>query len=104
MCFWYQTARPPGTGPVSSSVTRRQSSSCAARISSRPGWSMPVARRYAAYSGSSTTVVSARFSNARIIAVEMLRGPDHIAMRTGGGGDPSPVAAVMREPLYGIEP
>src|ERR1051326_5991956 len=29
------------------------------------------------------TAVSARFSKARIIAVEMLRGPDHRAMRTG---------------------
>ena len=25
MCFWYQTGLPPGTGPVSSAVTRRQS-------------------------------------------------------------------------------
>src|SRR6266480_3416967 len=29
------------------------------------------------------TTVSRRFPHARIIAVEMLRGPDHIAMRTG---------------------
>jgi hypothetical protein len=28
------------------------------------------------------TVVSARLPQARIIAVEMLRGPDHIAIRT----------------------
>src|SRR5262249_4024733 len=31
--------------------------------------------------GSSMTTVSRRFPHARIIAVEMLRGPDHIAMR-----------------------
>ncbi len=30
------------------------------------------------------TAQSARLPNARIIAVEMLRGPDHMAMRTGG--------------------
>jgi hypothetical protein len=29
--------------------------------------------------------VSARLLHARIIAVEILRGPDHIAMRTGAG-------------------
>src|SRR5436189_2193326 len=50
--------------------------------SSRTGWSMPVRCRYAAYSGSSTTTASGRFSKARIIAVEMLRGPDHMATRT----------------------
>src|SRR3954470_15356668 len=48
---------------------------------SRTGWSMPVRERYAEYSGSSTTTASGRFSNARIIAVEMLRGPDHMATR-----------------------
>src|SRR5579884_755593 len=52
------------------------------RTASRAGCSMPVRARYAAYSGSSTTTVSGRFSNARIIAVEMLRGPDHMATRT----------------------
>jgi hypothetical protein len=28
-------------------------------------------------------MVSGRFPHARIMAVEMLRGPDHIAIRTG---------------------
>ena len=34
------------------------------------------------YSGSSLTAQSPRFSHARIIAVEMFRGPDHMAIRT----------------------
>ncbi|GLS76665.1 hypothetical protein GCM10007904_20020 [Oharaeibacter diazotrophicus] len=34
--------------------------------------------------------MSGRFSKLRIIAVEMLRGPDHMAMRTGA------VLSVMR--------
>jgi hypothetical protein len=31
------------------------------------------------------TALSPRASKERIIAVEMLRGPDHIAIRTAGG-------------------
>ena len=91
MCFWYQTALPPGAGPTSASATRRQSVSPAAITASRPGWSRPVAARYAAYNGSSLTAQSSRFSQARIIAVEMLRGPLHIATRTGSGRSGSPL-------------
>ena len=81
MCFWYCTG--VATGPlVSSRATSAASVGCDAITSSRPGWSSPVAARYAAYSGSSTTEQSARFSKLRISAVERLRGPDHIAIRT----------------------
>jgi hypothetical protein len=31
--------------------------------------------------------VSGRFSQARISAVEIVRGPDHIAIRTAAGGE-----------------
>ncbi len=45
MCFWYQIALPPGTGPVSAAATARQSVGCEAITSSRMGWSSPVAAR-----------------------------------------------------------
>ena len=39
------TMWPGGTGASSDSTTRRQSGSCRAMISSRPGWSSPVTFR-----------------------------------------------------------
>ena len=82
MCFWYQIGTPSGTGP-SKALRRRAASRCRLRRSlhrardDQPG----VRPDSAAYSGSSLTAQSPRFSQARIIAVEMLRGPLHMARR-----------------------
>ena len=86
--------RVPGRAAAraATATARSRSVSPTANTSSRPGWSIPVRARKAAYSGSSTTTVSGRFSHERISAVEMLRGPDQTASRTGRTG------SVMRRP------
>jgi len=71
--------------------------SIAALISAAIGCGSPVIDKQAPYSGSSDTAQSARFSKARIIAVERLRGPNHIAMRIGGVAS-SPVRFIGRAP------
>ena len=81
----------------SMSATRRQSVGWLASTSARIGWSSPrsprgrrrrTARRPRRY--------RTRFSNDRIIAVEMLRGPDHMAMRSGSGHAHREASASLR--------